>query len=399
MFEQGPIGRRRKDIFIAPGLSDPRLLKRPSRMKAVLGLVLLLANIAAAADEWRVADPDSLALDGARLSALTRDIRAGAFNNIHSVLVIRHGTIAVEEYFEGPDETRGQSRGVVRFDANTLHDIRSITKSVSSLLFGIMLSQSPKVTLDTPVLNFFPEFPDLKSGGRESVRLKHLLTMTAGLKWDEYHHPYGTLLNSETAMDEAPNRYRYVLEQPVVAAPGSKFEYSGGNATLLAAIIERNTKMKLDAYAQKVLFGPLGITRFEWLKYADGTPIAASGLRMLPRDLAKLGLLCLQQGRWGGTQIVPAAWMRDATSAHVLVIDQPTGLQRYGYQWWRGTSLIDGKSTPWIEALGYGGQRILIVPAAGLVAVLTAGNYGNPKEFDIATEILLERILPAVRSR
>ena len=99
-------------------------------------------------------------------------------------------------------------------------------------------------------------------------------------------------------MDAADDRYRYILSRPIVASPGERFRYSGGDTMLLAAVIERATKQRLSKYAERVLFRPLGIERHEWIAYSDGTEIAASGLRLLPRDMAKFGLLYLQGGRW-----------------------------------------------------------------------------------------------------
>jgi CubicO group peptidase (beta-lactamase class C family) len=394
---KGPLHHERKE--------DARMFALPSRRSRIVAFLLFVTVLAASrgygaasSPDWPIAPPDAVGLDGQRLVALSRDIRSGKYSNIHALLMVRRGKLAFEEYFAGADEIRGRPIGIVRFDANTLHDVRSVTKSVSSMLLGVALARDAGMGLDTPVLDFFPEYADLRTPQRLPLRLRHLLSMSAGLKWDEHTQPYGSLLNSETAMDEASDRYRFVLEQPIVAEPGRRFEYSGGNAVVLAAIIERSTKVRADDYARRVLFGPLGITRYEWLKYPDGTPIAASGLRLLPRDMAKLGLLCLNHGRWNEKQVVPEAWLRDSISPHITVSDQPHGLQSYGYQWWRGSARVGEASVPWIAAVGYGGQRILIVPSMDLVVVLTAGLYGNPREFDIAFDILLNRILPAVSS-
>ena len=144
--------------------------------------------------------------------------------------------------------------------------------------------------------------------------------------------------------------------------------------------------------------GALGIERYEWLTYANGTPIAASGLRLLPRDLAKIGLLYLNEGEWGGVQVVPEEWVRSSLSPHAVISERPFGFQRYGYQWWLGTARVGQDSVPWSAAVGYGGQRILIVPSMDLVAVVTAGLYRDRRQTDITFEILLDRILPAARS-
>ena len=302
----------------------------------------------------------------------------------------------IEEYFQGEDERRGQPLGNVRFDAATLHDLRSVSKSVTSALFGIAMASGAIRDLDAPVLSYFPEYQDLQTPERLRIRLRDVLSMTSGLEWDEDSKPYGDPLNSETAMDAASDRYRFVLSRPIAAAPGEKFRYSGGNTLLLARVIERATKQPLNAYAQQVLFRPLGIERYEWITYPDGTPIAASGLRLPPRDMAKFGLLYMQHGKWRGAQVVPEAWVTASTSPQAKISDRPFGFQNYGYQWWLGTAR-DAAHTPWIMAVGYGGQRIMLIPSRDLVLVMTSGMYRNRAQTDITFEVLLDGVLPAVK--
>jgi CubicO group peptidase (beta-lactamase class C family) len=332
----------------------------------------------------------------APLEKLTGDIRAGKYSNIHSLLVLKSGKVVAEEYFQGEDERRGQPLGTVRFDANTLHDLRSVTKSVTSALFGIAVASGAISDIEAPVLGYFPEYKDLQTDERMRIRLRHVLSMSTGLEWDEDSRPYGDPLNSETAMDRAKDRVRFVLSRPIVAAPGERFRYSGGDTLLLAAVLERATKMRLDKYAEKVLFKPLDIERYDWIKYPDGTPIAASGLRLLPRDMAKFGVLYLSRGQWHGTQVVPGAWVQASTSPQTKISDRPFGFQNYGYQWWLGTARDDAH-TPWIMAVGYGGQRIMLIPSLDLVMVLTSGMYRNRAQTDITFEILLDGVLPAMR--
>ena len=332
----------------------------------------------------------------APLAKLTDDIRAGKYSNIHSLLVLKSGKVVAEEYFQGEDERRGQPLGNVRFDANTLHDLRSVTKSVTSALFGIAVASGAIPDTEVPVLSLFPEYKDLQTDERMRIRLRHVLAMSSGFEWDEDSRPYGDPQNSETAMDGASDRVRFVLSRPIVAPPGERFRYSGGDTLLLAAVIERATKMRLDKYAEQVLFRPLGIDRYDWIEYPDGTPIAASGLRLLPRDMAKFGVLYMSRGQWQGVQVVPEAWVQASIRPQTKVSDRPFGFQNYGYQWWLGTA-GDDAHTPWIMAVGYGGQRIMLIPSLDLVMVLTAGMYRNRAQTDITFEILLDGVLPAMR--
>jgi CubicO group peptidase (beta-lactamase class C family) len=376
------------------GLS--RRVRVASRLLGVLLLGFSLIQQVAARDELPRATAESVGIDGTAIAKLVADIRAGKYSDVHSLLVLRSGKLVTEEYLQGEDEHRGQPLGKVRFDAATLHDLRSVSKSVTSALFGIAMASGAIGDIDAPVLRYFPEYADLQTAERLRIRLRDVLSMTSGLEWDEDSRPYGDPLNSETAMDAASDRYRFVLSRPIVAPPGERFRYSGGDTMLLAAVIERATKQRLSKYAEQVLFRPLGIERYEWITYPDGTPIAASGLRLLPRDMAKFGLLYMQKGQWRGTQVVPEPWVKASTRAQAKVSDRPFGFQNYGYQWWLGTARDDAH-TPWIMAVGYGGQRIMLVPSRDLIMVMTAGMYRNRAQTDITFEVLLDGVLPAVK--
>src|ERR1039457_5307005 len=138
--------------------------------------------------------------------------------------------------------------------------------------------------------------------------------MSAGLEWHEHDTPYTDAANSENRMDNAADPYRYVLEQKVVAPSGRTGNYSSGSTEVLGAVLKKATGQPLDELARRLLFGPLGITDVDWYKYAEGNPNAAGGLRLRPRDLAKIGQLVLQRGEWNGTQLVPASWVDAATT-------------------------------------------------------------------------------------
>lgn len=316
------------------------------------------------------------------LAGLEQRIRAGGIPNVHSLIIARHGRTVAEWYFEGADEKRGQPLGVVKFDAATLHDVRSVTKSIVSILFGIAQAQGAIGNLDTPVLDYFPEYPDLRTDERSRLTLRHLITMTSGLRWDEETYPYTDPRNSETGMDLAKDRLRYVLEQPIETAPGERFRYSGGDVALIGAIIARATGRTLEEFADMVLFEPMGITKWEWTRDDQGVPIAASGLRLLPRDMLKLGQLMLNNGRDGMRRIVPEDWAKAAVTPHNIV-DPPTADDcgfHYGYFWWLVPDCAASPDPGWYAALGNGGNRIFVVPGRDLVIVVTAGLYNDPRQ-------------------
>lgn len=346
-------------------------------------------------DGWEVANLREAGIDSTLMTDLVAAIREQRLPNLHSVLLIKNGKLVFEEYFEGTDERRGRALGVVRFDRTTLHDLRSVTKSVTSALVGITIGHSGKVSASDSVFAFFPEHADLRTESKERIAIQHLLTMTSGLEWDESTYPYTDPRNSETAMDESTSSVRFVLEQSVVSDPGSRFRYCGGCTMVLAGIIRSATGYNLDEYAEEVLFRPLGITEFEWLHHADGLPIAASGLRLRPRDVAKIGYLYVNEGRWRGKEIIPASWVTESTRPHVRLDSSAA----YGYQWWVDFEGSGADRYPVFVARGNGGQRIYVVPRFRLVAVITAGNYNRPGGSRGSEQAFWRFVLQAATSR
>lgn len=315
-----------------------------------------------------------------------------AFANLHGVVIARGGKLVLERYYAGPDERRGsRSLGPVTFGPEVKHDLRSVTKSIVGLLYGIALADGKVPDLDQPLVDQFPAYEDLSADPqRRRMTVRHALTMTLGTEWDE-DLPYTDPRNSETAMDRAADRIRYVLERPVVAEPGSQWTYNGGATAVLARLIGRGTDEPLLDYARERLFEPLGIADVEWITYSGGEPIAASGLRMRPRDLAKIGQLVLDRGAWGESQLVPPDWLDQSFTPGIRAAYDFD----YGYHWWLGERKADGQ--PWIGAFGNGGQRLFIVPGLALVVVITAGNYNQPDAWKVPAAVMRQVVVPALR--
>jgi CubicO group peptidase (beta-lactamase class C family) len=343
-------------------------------------------------DGWLVATPESVGFESCQLCAIGNAVRNGRLRNLHGVVVVRRGRLVFEQYFTGRDEHWGSPVGDMTFGPETLHDLRSVTKSIVSLLYGIAHAQGTVGSVDRPVLDAFPELADLRTDpARMRILVKHALTMTMGTEWNE-NLPYSDPQNDERQMEDAADRYRFVLGRPLVAAPGECWNYNGGATAVIAKLVARGTGRPLLDFATERLFTPLGITDVEWVTDRQGEPIAASGLRLQPRDLAKIGQLVLQRGRWGDQEVIPGGWLQDATTAKA----QPDQFLRYGYQWWLGGSSFGDAQTPWIAGFGNGGQRLFIVPELDLVVVVTAGNYNNPDSWRLPMAILNQFVLPAL---
>ena len=318
-------------------------------------------------------------------------IKSGLLRGMHGVVVTRAGKVVFERYLEGEDEAWGVPLGRVLFNANTLHDIRSVTKSVVSLLYGIALERGLVPGPDAKLLAQFPEYADLiDDPQRSALTVEHALNMTLGTEWDE-QLPYTDPANSEIRMEMAKDRNRFVLDRPIVAAPGTRWSYNGGCVALLGHLIARGAKTTLAEFARTALFQPLGITAFDWAKGTDGVESAASGLRMRPRDLARIGDLMLAHGALADAQIIPRAWLAAIAQPAIPADD---GLQ-YSRFWYQSAEPVPGISQPvsWLAGFGNGGQRLFVMPSLGISVVVTAGNYNTPYQWVAPSRIWREIVL------
>jgi len=350
-------------------------------------------------DGWRTAKPSEAGFDPAELARLTQDIAAGSIPNVHAVLVEQDGRLVYEAYFKGRDESWGQSLGIVEHGPTTRHDLRSVTKSVASLLLGMALGPAFEAELDRPITAFFPDREDDFGAGLETVKLRHVLTMTAGLEWNEMDVPYTSRDNDELRLYFTGDPTGLILKRPVVGTPGARWYYNGGLTHLLAGIIQRRSGLGLNDFVEQKLFGPLGIEDYEWMRSriwpSSEPPSAASGLRMRARDLAKIGSLVLQDGVWAGRRLVPAGWIDASLTRYVETIPwDPSGTFGYGFMWYPGrTAGPDGFRV--VRAAGNGDQRIILVPDQKIAVTVFAGNYNNFRH--AAGDVVAKRVMAARR--
>jgi CubicO group peptidase (beta-lactamase class C family) len=320
-------------------------------------------------------------------ASLDEGVRSGRLQNLHAAVVVRGDRVLLERYYEGTDEWWGLPLGTVRFGPTVKHDIRSSSKSVVGLLYGIALHAGKVPGLDAPLIEQFPELHDLSSDALRRIKVKHALTMSMGLEWPEDHISYADPRNAEVAMYLATDQYRYIFSHQVVMAPGRQWLYCGGATAILGHLIARGVGMPLFAYAHEKIFQPLGITEVQWVGGTDGEVAAASGLRMCPRDFARFGELVLKGGRWNDTQVVPKQWLDEAFTPRVRIAADV----EYGYQWY----LISGRGGHrWLGARGNGGQYLTVIPDLDLVVALMTGNYN--KGGSVSDAALADYILPKI---
>ncbi|MGH1479501.1 MAG: serine hydrolase domain-containing protein [Geminicoccales bacterium] len=368
------------------------LIQRHAKQLLIIaGLGMLSMKTPASADDWVTTLPGDVGLDP-EIGVLIDDaVAQGDLPNLHSVLVARHGKLVVEQYYEGQDERWGSSLGEVVFGPTLKHDMRSISKSIVGILYGIALDEGKVPAPDQPLLDQFPAFQDLAGDPiRQRMTVEHALTMTLGTEWDETL-PYSDARNSEIAMELADDRYRFILDRTMVSEPGERWVYNGGTTAILAHLIAKGTGTPLLEFARERLFHPLRITDVEWVEGSNGEPAAASGLRLRPRDLAKIGQLVLNQGRLQDRQLVPSHWLAASFENSVAAEDD----LEYGYQWWLGRGRSDGRR--WIAGFGNGGQRLIVIPNLDLVVVVMAGNYNQPDAWRIAVKLMADIVLPSIQ--
>jgi CubicO group peptidase (beta-lactamase class C family) len=361
------------------------LLRRRAIAPLRAGLLLALSACSGGATA-----PAVSGLDRDLVAAGIARIEAGVYGDVHSLLVYLDGQPVVEEYFHGTGPATRMS-------------IESVTKSISSVLVGLAMEEGTlPLGIETPVLELFPEYTSIENPGplKDSMRIRHVLTMTAGLAWDEWTLEYQHPLNSWNRLLAAPDWTCFVLDQPMVAPPGSQFVYNTGASLLLSRVIEQATGASAAEYADQRLFAPLGITDWAWPQSPEGHSITGEDLEITPPDMAKLGLLLLDDGRWNGQQLIPEAWIELSTSPHVGHDDGVESFE-YGFHWWRFrndltvAAVLDTNDAYF--AWGNGGQFIVIVPHLRMVVVMTAANYTSGDVDSIVQLALLrDYLFPAV---
>jgi CubicO group peptidase (beta-lactamase class C family) len=315
-------------------------------------------------------------------------VRTGKARNVHAVVVVRHGRLVVERYYAGRDEILGKPFEAT-FGPDVLHDVRSVTKSMVGVLYGIALAAGKVPAPEAPLLAQFPEYADLGADPRRRRwTIAHALTMTLGIEWNE-GSDYRDPANSETLMYESADRWRFTLGRPIVTEPGERWTYCGGATELIARLITKGTGLTLSHYARAALFDPLGVRAFEW-REGTGRERAAAGLRLSPRDLARVGRMVLDGGSWEGQTVVPAAWLETSLAAKILTDPAEPDGRRYGYHWY----LLRAAGARVIAAIGNGGQRLFLLPSRDLIVAINAGNYNLADQAVPPNMLLRDVILP-----
>ena len=357
---------------------------------------------------WPESTAEREGIDAQVLAALDSELAAGKHGFIDALLVIRHGKIVSEHRYRhdyvaasaGYDQT-SHPYNYYHPDWHPYvkgrepHTLQSVTKSVTSVLIGIAIGRGEIAGVDVPGLALLDRKLADSDGRKAAITLEDLLTMRAGIAWDESTYAYTDARNDCAQMEASQDWIQFVLDKPMAADPGTVWVYSSGVSQLLSGILRARTGVDAATYAERHLFGPLGIRDYYWKRTPDGLPDTEGGLYLAPRDLARIGQLFLQDGVWEGKRIVPEGWVRASTGIAVPDTLPANGTPDwgYGYQWWLRDDVAAAGSRV-IAARGYGGQFLIVVPGLDLVTVWNGWDiFDSPPS---GWTLFLERIVPAV---
>lgn len=321
---------------------------------------------------WRTTSPERQGVDSRVLANAVKILREQSIP-VHSLLVIRGGYVVLDVNFHP-------------YSGEIPHDIASVTKSVTSVLVGLAIERGDLKGVEEKMSVFFPELSASGAGrGKEAITIEHLLTMTSGMdcgfapkgaSWRQYEAALLEMLESKDFI-------RFALNLPMKKEPGSRFAYCSVNFHLLSAILARATGMSTADFARKLLFEPLGIRDVLWPADPSGIHHGWGDLRLHPKDMAKIGYLYRNGGRWEGRRLLSASWIEQSTKKHA---DVQEGMFDYGYGWW--VPAVGPAGT--FDARGRGGQVIVVQPEKDLIVVVTGAGYDG--------DVLVRLLRPAFKS-
>jgi CubicO group peptidase (beta-lactamase class C family) len=386
-------------------------------LAVVAGASLPLAQPQWPTAAWPESSPRAEGIDPAVLERFDKDLASGKYGFIDSVLVIRHGKVAFERRYAhdygaiyreearvpGPLNAHDPSGPYNYYNPwwhpyyqrGDLHTLQSVTKTITSVVIGAAIQRKEFPSIDTPLLSFFDVSKVANVDDRKRrITLKHVLTMTTGLDWNE-DVPYADPTNASSLMEASFDWVQFTIDRPMAVEPGTTFQYSSGATQLLSHVFRKATGQDIEEYAVTHVFAPLGIRRHFWKRSPSGLADTEGGLFLTSRDIAKFAYLYLHKGQWGGRQIVPAEWVAASIAPAVTVSARGTGIQ-YGYKWWLYEHGPDKRVA--FGGSGFGGQRPLVVPELDLIVVYTGWNI-RPDGPVLSVKDAIDRIVEAVAKK
>ena len=341
-------------------------------------------------------------MDPALITKAIDRILEGKYGEVHSMLIYKNGRLVLEEYFEGHQYIWNAPMYMgqyVKWDRTMFHQIMSCTKSVTSACFDIAIQKGIIQSVNQSIFDYLPRHQQFNTGEKSGITIEHLLTMTSGLEWDEWHAPHATAANDidRLYIECSDDPLKCVLEKPMVSEPGESFTYNGGGIITLGEILKNASGMNIEEFSKQYLFSPMGIDSIRWDVFPEGEFETAGGLHLRPRDMMKFGVTYLNDGVWNGKRIVTSEWVKKSSviynnNSEINLPIEDSGKNGYGYTWWISEVGSGSRKTHMFRANGWGGQVIMVLPEKDMVVVLTGGNYTSRSHL---FKILKHFILPA----
>jgi CubicO group peptidase (beta-lactamase class C family) len=329
--------------------------------------------------QWSTTRPADSGIDATALESIYSDMTQEPNHDLKGIVIVRDGHLVSEHYFNG-DSTI------------SLHDIRSATKSVTSVLMGIAIQKGLVHGVNDPISLYLPGLP---KDGKEKISIKDLLNMRSGLDADD-GDPSSP--GNENTLDESSDWIRTVYSVPLRRAPGTKYLYCSINAFLAGAIIENASHIPLDQFAGTNLFDPLGIQKYSWRHVPVDRTTGQGNLSITARDEAAIGELMLDDGVVSGRRILTHDWVAKSLASQVVISDLDPYADFYGYMWYTKAEAVGDHKVEVHFASGNGGNKIYIIPSAHMVVAITSSAYGQRYGQRRSQDILL-RILAATSSK
>ncbi|MFP2928690.1 serine hydrolase domain-containing protein [Pyxidicoccus sp. 3LG] len=307
-------------------------------------------------DGWAVASFEDEGIRRSWLESLEHDVAEGTVEEPDSVLIARNGKLVYERYWND-------------FKREDTHDLRSATKSFTSLLVGMAHERGVLPDLDAPALSLLPDLAPVRNPDprKERITLRHLLEMRSGLACDDWD---ADSPGNEEKMYDTDDWARFMVDVPMRDEPGTVTRYCTGGVVLLGAVLERATGLSIPELSRQWLFGPLGVGDFGWEPAGKRGTDTGGHLRLRPRDFLKLGQVFVGGGTWNGERLVSETWVSESGKPHSALGDA-----QYGLLWWSSRFVIQGTPVEVTFARGNGGQYVFVAPSLGLTAAFTASHY------------------------
>jgi CubicO group peptidase (beta-lactamase class C family) len=353
-------------------------------------------------DAWAIDHAASRGIDTAALEAMMDAIRAGEFDVIDSIAIARSGALVFDETLR--TQLADNDREVNNTEL-AMHAQFSVSKSITSLVVGIAIDEGYIAGVDVPYLGLFPYKEYANWDDRKNdITLEHVLTMTLGLRWNEFDPPYSSPDNQWNRFYFSEHDFaKALLDLPLDADPGTEFAYSTAATVSLGQAVENAVPLMLDDFGINELFLPLGITDIEVTRTPTGLANGGGGFYLRTRDAAKFGQLLLADGDWNGERVVSSEWLAASVVPRTTMAWADPGqwdwqVTGYGYQWWTGFYEHDGAVIDTYVAWGYGGQWVVAMPSLDMVVAINSNGYdGGDAATNQAHRLIREYILPALQ--